>query len=344
MIKIGLFLNTNYGAEEPHLLRFRQALEQVRVARDHGFASVAIGQHFLTEYQKLQPVPMLARLAAESGDMRLVTGILLLPLLNPVYVAEELATLDVVTEGRVIMGLGVGYRDAEFEAFGVAKAERGARFAEALEVIKHLWTDEEVAFEGRFFHIPKFRPATRPLQRPYPPIWVAAQNDAGVRRAARARAVLFMNPQATIATLARQAELYRAAWREAGGSPPAELAAMKEVYIAPDMETALREGRPYLEAKLKMYERWGQDRELPRESAGFGALTFDDIRKDRVIVGDPEHCIAEFRRYQREVGINHFSVVVNWPGMEPWRVLRSLHLLGERVLPALRAEPLASHR
>ena len=135
MIKIGIFLNTNYGADENVAVRFREAAEQVRMARDYGFASVCVGQHFLTEYQKLQPVPVLARLAADSGDMRLLPGIVLLPLFNPVYVAEEIATLDVVSGGRVIFGLGVGYRDVEFEAFGVKKTERGARFEESLTVI-----------------------------------------------------------------------------------------------------------------------------------------------------------------------------------------------------------------
>jgi alkanesulfonate monooxygenase SsuD/methylene tetrahydromethanopterin reductase-like flavin-dependent oxidoreductase (luciferase family) len=335
MTKIGLFLNTNYGADEDIAARFREALEQVRMARGYGFASVCVGQHFLTEYQKLQPVPMLSRLAAETGEMRLLPGILLLPLFNPVYVAEEIATLDVVSGGRVLFGLGVGYRDIEFEAFGVRKTDRAARFEESLEVIKQLWTQDEVSFEGRFFRIPKVRPRTRPLQRPHPPIWIAAQANAGIRRAARLGDVLFLNPQATIATLREQVDLFRRARREANRPISEELAGHKEVYIAPDMDTALREGRPFLEGKLKMYARWGQDRELPAASAGFAGLTFDDIRRDRVIVGDPEHCIEEFKRYHREVGINHFSCVLNWPGMQHWQILRSIQLLGERVLPAL---------
>jgi len=335
MIKIGIFLNTNYGAEENVAVRFREAAEQARMARDYGFASVCVGQHFLTEYQKLQPVPVLARLAEDSGDMRLLPGILLLPLFNPVYVAEEIATLDVVSGGRVIFGLGVGYRDVEFEAFGVKKTERGARFEESLAVVKRLWTEDNVSFEGRFFRVPKVEVRTRPLQRPHPPIWIAAQADAGIRRAARLGDVLFLNPQATIATLREQAALFKRTRQEAGRPLPEEMACHKEVFVAPDMDTALREGRPYLEGKLKMYARWGQDRELPTASAGFGSLSFDELRRDRVIVGDPEHCVAEFKRYHREVGINHFVCVLNWPGMQHWQILRSIQLIGERVLPAL---------
>jgi alkanesulfonate monooxygenase SsuD/methylene tetrahydromethanopterin reductase-like flavin-dependent oxidoreductase (luciferase family) len=336
MIKIGIFLNTNYGADENVATRFRGAVEQVRMARDYGFSSVCVGQHFLTEYQKLQPIPLLSRLAAESGDMRLLPGILLLPLFNPVYVAEELATVDVLSGGRVLFGVGVGYRDVEFEAFGVRKTDRGARLEESLEVIKRLWTEDEVSFEGRFFRIPKVQVRTRPLQRPHPPIWVAAQADAGVRRAARVGDVLFLNPQARIATLREQAELFRRTRQELRRPMPEEMACHKEVFIAPDMDTALREGKPFLEGKLKMYARWGQARELPAASADFAAEGFDEFRNDRVIVGDPEHCIREFRRYHEEVGINHFSCVLNWPGMQHWQVLRSIQLLGERVLPALR--------
>jgi alkanesulfonate monooxygenase SsuD/methylene tetrahydromethanopterin reductase-like flavin-dependent oxidoreductase (luciferase family) len=148
--------------------------------------------------------------------------------------------------------------------------------------------------------------------------------------------VLFLNPQARISTLRDQAELYRRIRRELGRPIPDEMACHKEVFIAPDMDTALREGKPFVEGKLRMYARWGQARELPATSAGFADEGFDDLRRDRVIVGDPEHCIAEFRRYHDEVGITHFSCVLNWPGMQNWQVIRSIQLLGERVLPALR--------
>jgi alkanesulfonate monooxygenase SsuD/methylene tetrahydromethanopterin reductase-like flavin-dependent oxidoreductase (luciferase family) len=333
MIKVGLFLSTNFNADDPIVLRYRESLEQVRMARDYGFASIAIGQHFLTEYQKLQPVPMLARLAPESGDMKLITGVLLTPLFNPVYTAEETATLDVITEGRLIVGMGVGYRDIEFESFGVRKTDRGARFAEHIEVVKRLWTEDETSFEGKFFRLAKVRPVTRPLQKPRPPIWVAAQNDAGVRRAARLGDVLFLNPQAPRVTLARQSKLFVEERRQAGLPPAPELACMKEVYVAPDMDTAMREGRPFIEEKLKMYARWGQLGELPKTGSPYD---FDAIHRECAIVGDPAHCIAEFKRYHAEVGIDHFSIVVNWPGMSTWQILRSIQLIGERVLPALR--------
>ena len=101
---------------------------------------------------------MLARLAAETGDMNLATSVLLLPLLNPVDVAEQVATLDHISEGRFILGLGLGYRPEECEAFGTQMSERDRRCSEALELMMRLWTEDEVTHHGRFFHVSGAKP------------------------------------------------------------------------------------------------------------------------------------------------------------------------------------------
>ncbi len=105
--------------------RFQETIEHVRLARDLGFNTVSAGQHFLsTDLQGLQPSVVAARLAAEAGDMRIAIGIYLLPLLNLVAIAEEAASLDIVTGGRFIFGVGLGYREIEDRAFGLRKGER----------------------------------------------------------------------------------------------------------------------------------------------------------------------------------------------------------------------------
>ena len=110
-----------------HQLQWQNHLEQFRASRDAGFDIFCWGHHYLIDpFQHFQPWPVLARLAAESGEMTLATSILLLPLLNPVDVAEQAATLDHIAEGRFILGIGLGYRPEEFEAFGVGMSERGA--------------------------------------------------------------------------------------------------------------------------------------------------------------------------------------------------------------------------
>ena len=106
--------------------RFQQVVEQTRLARDAGFDTIASGHHYLSPpFQSLQSIPLMSRLAADSGDMNLTLGIILLALLNPVQVAEDVSSLDIISGGRVIFGIGLGYRDEEFEAFGVKKSRRG---------------------------------------------------------------------------------------------------------------------------------------------------------------------------------------------------------------------------
>jgi alkanesulfonate monooxygenase SsuD/methylene tetrahydromethanopterin reductase-like flavin-dependent oxidoreductase (luciferase family) len=260
--------------------------------------------------------------------------VILLPLLNPVDVAEQVATLDVITEGRFIFGVGLGYRDEENEAFGVAPKERVGRLVEGLEVIKQLWSGGEVTHHGRFFHLTRARMMLRPVQQPHPPVWFAANNDAAVVRAARLGDAWVINPHAKLAVLERQMGVYRHALREAGRRFPAELPIIKELYVAPDRRTALKECRPFLEAKYKAYASWGQDKALP-EGDSF-AHEFEELVADRFIVGDPDDAVREIKRYAERLDANCFIFRIQWPGMEQAKVLRTIKLLAERVFPALR--------
>ena len=133
--------------------RVNALIEQVRLASSLGFDCALAGQHYLSyPVQILQPTPLLGRLAAEAGDMRLGTGIVLLPLQHPVDMAEQVATLDQITGGKFIFGVGLGYEKEEFEAFGLDASQRAARFEESLAIIKRLWTEDEVHFEGGALH------------------------------------------------------------------------------------------------------------------------------------------------------------------------------------------------
>src|SRR5262250_2164905 len=149
-MKFGLIISKQHPPGVSMVERFREHVEQVRAARDAGFDLIVMGQHYLsTPFQEIQPMPSLARLAADAGTMRVGATVLLLPLLNPVDIAEQVATLDVITEGRFVFGVGLGYREEENEAFGVAAKERVGRLVEGLEVIKRLWSEDEVTHRGR---------------------------------------------------------------------------------------------------------------------------------------------------------------------------------------------------
>jgi alkanesulfonate monooxygenase SsuD/methylene tetrahydromethanopterin reductase-like flavin-dependent oxidoreductase (luciferase family) len=333
-MKFGLIISKQHPPGVSMVERFREHIDQVRAARDAGFDLIVMGQHYLsTPFQEIQTMPALARLAADAGTMRVGATVLLLPLLNPVDVAEQVATLDVITEGRFIFGAGLGYREEEYEAFGIQGKERVPRFLECLEVARRLWTEEEVTHHGRYFHLTRARLVAKPVQKPHPPIWFAANNDAAVARAARLGDAWVINPHATLPVLERQMAIYRAALKDAGKPSPAELPIIKELYVAADRRTAIQECRPFLEAKYKAYAGWGQDKALP-EGDSFD-VAFEELIRDRFIIGAPEDCVRELRRHVDALGVNCFIFRIQWPGMEQAKVLRTIRLLAERVMPAL---------
>jgi alkanesulfonate monooxygenase SsuD/methylene tetrahydromethanopterin reductase-like flavin-dependent oxidoreductase (luciferase family) len=334
-MKFGLGLAVQHRPDDDQAARFREHIEQVRLARAVGFSTVWASQHFLAQpFTYFQPIPTLARLAAEAEGMTLGTGVLLLPLYQPLDVAEQMATLDVIAGGRTILGLGLGYRDEENTALGIDPKSRVGRLTEGVEVIERLWMGEPVSYEGRYFQLRDVQLSLRPLQRPRPRIWLAANTDAGVKRAARLGDAWLMNPHTTLASLERQVALFHETRRELGKPRASDIPLIKECVVAERTATAVADAQPCLEAKYRAYQRWQQDKALP-EGETFD-LSFEELARDRFIVGDPARAVDEVERYRERLGVTELSFRVQWPGMPHHLVLRSIRLLGEKVLPKLR--------
>src|SRR5262245_18465196 len=201
--------------------QWQEQLEHFRACRDAGFDFITWGHHWLIHpFQHFQPIPVLARRAAEAGEMDLVTGVLLTPLLNPVQVAEDTATLDHISRGHLIFGVGLGYRPEEFEAAGSAMSERVPRFEEGLALMKRLWTEAEVTHHGRFYRITGGRPTARPYQRPHPRLWVAGMTEPAIRRAGRLGHPFYAIGTLTVDQLEQGLAAWRAALAEAGHPVP----------------------------------------------------------------------------------------------------------------------------
>jgi alkanesulfonate monooxygenase SsuD/methylene tetrahydromethanopterin reductase-like flavin-dependent oxidoreductase (luciferase family) len=325
-MRLGLFIAAQYESGSEVDRRIEEHLEQVSFARDHDFATVLVGQHFLPEpYGMLQPVPLLARLAAEAGpSMQLGTGILLLPLLNPLEVAEEVATLDHLCGGRFVLGVGMGYRTEEFEAFAVPP-RRVAIFREKLDVVRRLLVGEEVTASGHGYRLEGARLTLRP--RRLPPIWMAANNDGAVRRAAELADTWLVNPHTLIGELQRQVELFR---RERG-QPLNVLPLMREVCLAPTRADAEGIARRYLAQKYDAYVEWGQSDVLPEGDTL--RRDWDDLLAGRFIIGDPESAAEQLREYRDRLGMTELVARVQWPGLPHETAMRSLRLLATEVLP-----------
>jgi alkanesulfonate monooxygenase SsuD/methylene tetrahydromethanopterin reductase-like flavin-dependent oxidoreductase (luciferase family) len=335
-MKIGLFITNQQRRERDMVSALADQIAMVHHARDRGWDTLLTGQHYLNEgdNKQMQLVPFLARLIAEAGEMRVGTGILLLNLHNPVYTAETIATLDVIARGNLIFGIGLGYRDVEFDAFGVPKGERVKRFEDYLDVIQQLWTGKPVSYDGPGCRLDNVVMNIRPVQQPRPPIWLAANNDPAVRRAARLTDAWFVNPHATLASVARMMAVYRDELATCGKPFPTDLPVFKEVFVAKDRRTAIEMAAPYLGGKYKDYAKWGQDKVMP-DDADF-SRSFETLTEGRFIIGSPEDCYAQLKPYWADLGCGHIVIRTNWAGMPLATSLSSMRLISDELLPELR--------
>jgi alkanesulfonate monooxygenase SsuD/methylene tetrahydromethanopterin reductase-like flavin-dependent oxidoreductase (luciferase family) len=215
--QFGLVIRGQAEPGEDIARRFEETLALVRLADRLGYDSITKTAHYSAHpWQMLQLVPMLARFTAEAPHLRLNAGVVLLPLLSPLHVAEEFATLDVMSGGKIILGVGLGYRDVEFKAFGVPRAERARRLSQNLVAIRRLWTEDTVTMTAGHFELDGASCSLKPIQTPHPPIWVGAFADRAVERAARLGDCWYIGPSTGLATLDRQMILYRRALEAAG--------------------------------------------------------------------------------------------------------------------------------
>lgn len=185
-IQFGLMIRGQFPQGEDMGARFEEMVEQVRLADQLGFASLTKGLHYASHpLQTLNQMVFLSRMAAETRKLRLNFGIILLSLHQPLEIAEQLASLDVISKGRVIFGAGLGYREVELAAFGVQRKQVVRRFTENIEAIKRLWTEDKVSMKGSYFELLDANVSVKPVQKPRPPIWIGANADPAIERTRR---------------------------------------------------------------------------------------------------------------------------------------------------------------
>ncbi|MHA6760925.1 LLM class flavin-dependent oxidoreductase [Streptacidiphilus sp. PAMC 29251] len=333
-VRVGLNLTLQYPHGEDPARALDDHLRLVDAVRAAGWDSVFVAQHYLSEgMAHLQPLPLLGRLAALSGGMRLGAGICLLALQNPVDVAEAYATADILSGGRLVFGAGLGYRDLEYDAFGVPAGARLGRFTRNLDLVRRLWAGEQVDADLPWCRLDRARLSVLPVQRPGPPVWLAANSDRAVARAARLGDAWMVNPHAAMATVERQLELFHTARAEAGRSGPVEVPLMREVVCAPDRDTAAARARRHLAAKYAVYKDWGQDAVLPDGDRFDADLT--ELSRDRFVIGDPDDCRRVLREWIRRSGATELVLRVHWSGAPIEEALESVALLSSEVLPSL---------
>ncbi|MFF5989460.1 LLM class flavin-dependent oxidoreductase [Prauserella flavalba] len=333
-MKFGILLTSVYGRSVPATRQRDEHAELVRTAEQAGFSLMVAGQHFLgAELRYFQPVPWLTYMAQQAPSMDVATGIVLLSMVNPVDMAEQISTLDVVTDGRVRFGVGLGYSPHEFDAFGVGKGERVPRFEESLDLIRRLWSGEKVTFAGRFTAVHDAQPAVQPVQSGGPPVWIGGQATGAVKRAATLGDAWYTPPFPTHAQLYEMHRLFVDTRAAAGQAPAAEFPVRRELLIADSREEAMEAALVRYRARYETYRKWGlKGQNTPVEKSG------QELREDidqRFILGTPEECAAELHKLGDEIGMTHFVYKPHWPGLPHAEAMRQLDRFGAEVIPLL---------
>jgi alkanesulfonate monooxygenase SsuD/methylene tetrahydromethanopterin reductase-like flavin-dependent oxidoreductase (luciferase family) len=321
-MKVGMFINTQFPEGDNVAARVPELVEQVRLARHCGFSSLLFPHHYLTDpLQMFQIAPLMAYLMPEAKGMTIGGNILLLPLLNPVHVAEEAATMDVLSGGNFVLGVGLGYREGEFDAFGISLTERAARFSESIRLMRQLWAGGKTTFQGKFYAVKDHGISLRPHRAGGPPVWVAGLVEAAVKRAARIGDAWLIANATTLGATAPLMKIYRETLASVGKTA-AEFPIARECYVGASHATAMEECRAALEYKYNSYAAWGM--ESPTKN-----MTFEEMARDRFIIGDKVSVKEEIARWRETLGVDHFSMRVQWPGLEQDKVLGSIRRLGE---------------
>jgi probable F420-dependent oxidoreductase len=314
---------------------FAESLHQVELAEMLGFDSIWLEEHHGTGgHYHPSPFIYLAGYATRTERLILGTDIAILPLYHPVRVAEDVAQLDVMSNGRVILGVAIGYRPEEFEAFQTPLEGRGAQFVEMLKLIKQLWTGEKVTFESERYPLQEFTLEPRPVQRPHPPIWLGGWGKLALKRAAVLGDAWVPGPTANLAKLKEAQEQYHANLAGLGIQPnERERPLTRDLIIAgkPAQAEELAE-RFLLPAYRDEYSSW--DHPLIGTSDATATDRLADLRRDRFIIGDPDQVIEQINYFEDQFGMDHLICRLHFPGMPPEVVAESVRLIGQEVIPA----------
>ena len=341
-----LTLGDNYEHLRSHEQFYQEVIEEGQYAEELGFDGFWVGEHHFQASQRVFPSPqmVLTAIAQRTKRIRLGTGVTVLPVNDPIRIAEDIAALDLMSHGRSCFGVGRGYQPHEFAGFHIAAETTKERLWECLEVIRLAWTREQFSYHGKFYQYEDLALLPRPLQKPTPPIWVAAASPGSAEEAARRgyafSAVPFASgpsPEEVAGQLARYREAYVAAGH---GEPPEDIPHVFWSHVTESTDQALREAEAGMKKKLggstKVWVKPGVSGYETFAKVGqfLATATIEQI-DTMAIFGDPQRCVERIRQYQA-VGVNHIMVMFDWGGMPQKTVFRSMELFAKHVMPNFR--------
>ncbi len=339
-MRFGLVLCNHPTGSERLDAFFNGQIEQVRLAERLGAHTALICEHHFEGDHLLSPLIGATALAYSTSKLRVGTGILLLALYNPLRVAEDGATLDAISSGRLVLGVGHGYRPEEFAGYSIPLDQRFSRVEEGVKAIRELWTNPKASFSGKHFRFDNITIAPKPQQKPNPPIWVAAKAESTVKQAARIGDAWFSDPITPLSVLEDRYKIYKQTLNTVGKKfEEIERPLFREVYVSEKNEPqAWKDVKKYALVTYGEYYKWGHfldesGRAVDPSNTSF--TEFEDKLMDRFVVGNPKECAEKLARIQDRLSITEVLCRMQFQNMPHHMVMNSIELLGEKVMPLL---------
>ena len=323
---------------------FAMGLDQLVAAEDWGLDAVWLAEIHQQAARSVMSAPLmvLAAVAGRTTRLKLGTGVQVLPLTHPLRLAEETATVDQISRGRLLMGVGRSGNPRAYAAYGVPYAESRERFYETLDVLKLAWTQTSFSFHGKYHHFDEARAVPRPFQTPHPPIRIAgASEDTFPVLGALGYPLFVAVRSGSLGALAPDLVAYREAYKAAGHPGKGEVHLRLSLHIAETDARAQTEAQESIMAgyqKLIVQLEGSPNARRRAELESVQRMTYADIMRDKVVIGSPETVAARLSELQDQLGIDGILAELNFGALLPAeQMMRSLQLLCQEVRPRIRA-------
>ena len=333
-MRFGIFQSAQWPEGTEQQVRLHDAVAQSVLADELGFESVFMTEHHFSRHGIVPDnLSMLAFIAAQTKHIRLGTAVSVLPLHDPVRLAESVALVDMLSNGRFEFGIGRGYQWGEFDGFGKSLDDRVERFDEAVGVILRTWkSTEPFTHAGKYWEYRNVQPQPQPLQKPHPPIWMATVSDDGFDACVKHGWGVMLPQAVPIATVANWVNAYKAAFeRQRKPFDPKKLILARGLHLGEDDTSAWAEAGPAYEEFLALARKVA---ESPDGNASPMPFDVNSIRASAMICG-PETCIEKLAAV-RELGIEYVIFFSNMGGLAHPLVMESLRRFAKSVVPQLR--------
>lgn len=293
---------------------YHQAYELAVLAEENGIDMVTTGHHHFRPGNQSDPLTFMATVAARTSKIRVTTGIFILPIQHPLQVAEQVATIDEASGGRITLGVGTGWFPPEYENYGVRFADRGKRMEESLQILRKVWTEENVSWHSDLFSFSEVTVHPRPVQRPNPPLWVAGGSKVAVQRAARLGDAWMWGPVENLSRGGGLCDIYTAQCAELGR--PSTVVLRRFGW----MKSTRREvEESVLPAYCKgLVDHWrgpvstdphmNEERALIERIDGGENVSPAEIVRDRVLWGSPDDVIEQIERFRRKTACDWINI------------------------------------